>query len=178
MPIPNLSTVIYCMLFIGCSRDTGNDAAAGGTAGATATTTRAPGSVGAKCTNAAESSATFGGFDRDTRDVGYGDIECKTDACVAIGFSGRRSCPEGQTDEEVAAGTGTCLTPEGEPVTVPVAAQTDPDSMDHHVFCSCRCDSSADSPCDCPSDMACVELVGASALRDAMSFCVFSDSLP
>jgi hypothetical protein len=166
------------MLSLGCSGTTGNEAATDGTAGTSATTTRTPGSVGASCTNDAENIATFSGFDANTRDVGYDDTECNTDACVAIGFVGRKSCPEGQTEEEVAAGTGTCLTAEGKAVTVSVAAQTDPANVDRHVFCSCRCDSGFNARCECPSDMECVELVRASSLRGAISFCVYPDSLP
>jgi hypothetical protein len=146
--------------------------------GASTSTAKDPGSVGAPCTHYSEGTSTFGSFSVNTREVDNGNSDCKTDACLVVGFVGRKSCPAGQTEREIVSGTGSCKTPEGEAVTVAVAAQVDPAKVDRHVFCSCRCDAAAVKPCTCPSDMGCVQVLSETSLMKGVSFCMYPDSLP
>lgn len=101
-----------------------------------------------------EDDPTFPGLSSDEVSLASDVESCDYGACVAYHFQGRVSCPDGQESE------GDCLTPSGEPVTVPVEAQLSNRPADTHVFCSCRCDGLGDGPfCECPSDHECRELI-------------------
>jgi hypothetical protein len=167
----NLRLVLACVLLGGCGGSSGERSAskhnsgAGGAGGASTSAAKEPGFVDAPCTHYAEGLPTFGSFSANMREVDNGNSDCKTDACLVVGFVGRKSCPAGRTEGGVASGTGSCETQEGEAVTVVVAPQIEPTKVDRHVFCSCRCDAAADSPCTCPSDMGCVQVLSE---RDAL----------
>jgi hypothetical protein len=117
-----------------------------------------PAAIGEPCVTGDESFATFSGFSPGEINIeGAGGACGPALACVANRFQGRVTCPAGQTEGEL----GSCLTPEGEPVSVPVRPQLESRPAERAVVCSCRCDGpdrDADY-CSCPNGMQCEELI-------------------
>jgi len=177
-------TLVAFVCFTGCGTNDSSTSSNGntGSGGSTSATTKEPGTVGAPCTGDDETFANFGGYNKSDKITGYVDSECHTTACVVAGFSGRKTCPEGQTAAQIADQTASCLTPEGEKVTVVVPVQENVKTVDRHVFCSCRCDAKAIPSCTCPSDMKCVEFNPVVDLPSGKSlggsYCVYRDTLP
>lgn len=131
--------------------------------------------IGDPCVTADESFATFSGFSMGEINIeGPGGACGPALSCVANHFQGRVSCPAGQAADEL----GSCLTTEGQPVSVPVQPQLESRPAELAVVCSCRCDGpdrDADY-CSCPSGMQCEELISPRADRDdpyAGSYCTF-----
>lgn len=133
-----------------------------------------PGGVGDPCVPEDEYTPTFSGFGEPEANVESRSFQCETRVCIVNHFQGRVSCPYGQnchdlgvTDTTVCPATppainkGLCQTPDGQPVTVSVAAQLLARRADSTVYCSCRCEG-ADSTakyCSCPSGYTCTALI-------------------
>lgn len=123
--------------------------------------------VGEACIDDAEEFPDFSGFSKE--EISISESTCEYGRCVAYHFQGRASCPEGQTE------VGSCTTPSGEPVTVPVQPQLEDRPSDKNVFCSCRCDGPDDGPfCKCPGGYSCEPLIENLGFDDgwAGSYCM------
>jgi hypothetical protein len=115
-------------------------------------------SVGEPCVTADERFENFSGFTSGEVNIeGLGGACGSELVCLVTQFQGRVTCPAGQTADEL----GSCLTTEGEPVSVPVLPQLESRPAERHVICSCRCDGpdrNADY-CSCPRGMQCEDLI-------------------
>lgn len=177
-----------CTFIIGCGGQRQDDSPVGAfdnTGGTTSAGTKPTGAIGATCTGAEEASVSFSGYSSSEIVIDSTSNDCNGSACLMLHFAGRKSCPAGQTLSDLSApaeSSSRCFTPAGELVTVAVPAQEDPSSVDQHVFCSCRCDALAASPCVCPSDMVCAETAPlyTSPRGETFggSYCVYSSNMP
>jgi len=131
--------------------------------------------VGAPCLVADESQPEFGGFSERDTNIEDGGSCGTTNVCLVHEFRGRASCPDGQVD----GAEGTCTTPEGTPVVVPVEPQLPARPPEVAMVCSCRCDGPDPSAsyCACPGGMRCEELIPSSTSGFggdyAGSYCVY-----
>jgi hypothetical protein len=134
-----------------------------------------PSAVGEPCITGDERFATFSNFSLGEVNIeGPGGACGPVLMCIVNHFQGRVSCPAGHAADEL----GTCLTPQGEPISVPVEPQLESRPAERHVICSCRSDGperGADY-CSCPSGMQCEELLRPRSNGDdayAGSYCTY-----
>lgn len=132
-----------------------------------------PAALGEPCVPQEEYRTAFSGFSATEVNVETRSPSCTSGICLAHNFEGRVSCPYGQHDGSVPP----CLTPAGDPVTVPVRPQIVDRPPEDAVVCSCRCDGpEGEGPfCGCPSGMECVELIkdiGVGRKDVAGSYCI------
>jgi hypothetical protein len=152
------SCTVECTVDADCSSVAGDMACVAGHCQGPALPATVRPSVGAPCITADEKFATFSGFTTGEVNIeGYGGACGDELVCLVNHFQGRVTCPAGQTADEL----GGCLTPGGEPVSVPVQPQLESRPAERHVICSCRCDGADRNAdyCSCPSGMQCEELI-------------------
>jgi hypothetical protein len=114
------------------------------------------GSLGDRCLPSEETREGFGSFLVAEVNLETPSADCASRQCLVHHFQGRSSCPYGQPDPRTPA----CFTPDGDPVTVPVAPQLIARPPASAVLCSCRCDGPDDGPfCACPRDFECRPLI-------------------
>ena len=134
--------------------------------------------LGDRCTPGDESSPTFSSYDIDEINIETNHPDCGSGVCVANHFSGRASCPYGQTQEDIGSDIPQCFLPySDEPVLVPVRPQYVARQADMASVCSCRCDGPGPGPfCTCPDSMVCEPLIDRLGLGDdddfAGSYCI------
>jgi hypothetical protein len=131
--------------------------------------------VGDPCILDAEDDPRFSGY--SPNEVALGSGNCEVGSCMAYHFQGRVSCPDGQADAE-----GTCQTPSGLDVLVPVEAQSSERPAEDHVMCTCRCDGPEGSGpfCGCPTGFTCAKALDDLGLGGddvAGSYCVPSEAV-
>lgn len=133
--------------------------------------------VGDPCIPEDEYQLGFSGYGLGEVSVETRSFQCETRVCLVNHFQGRVSCPAGQSATAVADGSGTCTTPDGQKVTVPVSAWNVSRPAQSSVYCSCRCAGSDPnaSYCKCPSGFSCSRLIddlGLGQKELAGSYCV------
>jgi len=141
-----------------------------------------PDQVGEQCIPFEESDPEFPGFGEGSN-LGFGATDCASGVCLSINFTGRVSCPSGQTAQALglpASDPSRCKTPDGTLVTVAVSTQLPSEPPSERVICSCRCDSVVTNPCTCPSNMQCIEIWPPSTTPDGRqiggSYCVYPNT--
>jgi hypothetical protein len=142
--------------------------------------------VGDPCIPEQEYDPSFLGFAPAEVSVESKSFQCQSRLCLVNHFSGRVSCPYGQTSYNMGNGTaGPCQTPIGQAVTgtvdgMPISASDPPvDSVNkdkvlancssrqaaNAVYCSCRCanvngqTNDGANYCTCPDGFNCTQLV-------------------
>jgi hypothetical protein len=132
-----------------------------------------PGDLGAPCLPGAERTHDFNGFQLSEVGFEFGSPDCQSNTCLINHFQGRVSCPYGQTNEELLAGSPACFR-EGRDgqVTVPVDPQLMERRADDSAICSCRCRGRdpSESYCVCPSGMECTPLVEESGIPSSGAY--------
>ncbi len=142
--------------------------------------------VGDPCTPEQEYDPSFLGFNPQEVSVESKSFQCESRLCLVNHFSGRVSCPYGQTSATMGNGTAsTCTTPIKAQVTGTVDGKlisasdppVDPVAKDkvvpncssrqaaNAVYCSCRCanvngqTNDGANYCTCPDGFQCTQLV-------------------
>jgi hypothetical protein len=152
------SCTVECNVDADCSSIAGDMACVSGQCQGPALRAPVRTSVGEPCVTADERFANFSGFTSGEVNIeGLGGACGAELVCLVSHFQGRVTCPAGQTADEL----GSCLTTEGEPISVPVQPQLESRPAERRVICSCRCDGpdrNADY-CSCPQGMQCEDLI-------------------
>jgi hypothetical protein len=150
----------------------------------TSSSTPGTGKIGDPFVPQDESRPEFSGFSANEVNIESRSPSCESGVGLVYGFTGRVTCPYGQDSApndptHADPAHQTCVTPGGDPVTVPVSAQSTNRRPSASVYCSCRCDGPDTNAayCACPNGFECKPLVqdygfGSNIL--AGSFCIKS----
>lgn len=118
--------------------------------------------IGTPCIPAAEKNPGYSGTAPGEINIDRGGAPCgETLFCLSLWFTGRVSCPNGQTREALTLpdnDPSRCLTPKGEAVEVVVEPNNPLTPASTHVICSCDCGAEAPNRCTCPADMECSDI--------------------
>jgi len=136
MTMRSMTFTLFCLLgAVGGACDAPHDAAAKLAVG-----------VGDECLQPA-ALAPEGGYDRSSVFVETGSVQCQTGVCLVYHL-------RGDPNPETCVVADECNDPE----TAAACAQArcvEPEQVNDHVYCSCRCDG--EDGCACPSGFSCEE---------------------